>query len=236
MLSFLAMVWDVKLLVFLLCSFILALAMHHIELTKAEPLAFFVHMRMHARIKKTKQNRTTFLPCIDFHHLPPTAQHAWEIHFHSRKTSCGVLLGDENEGWGEGDTHMGQLSWWSESERGLANGGTECWWVVGSQSVIWLWSMWSRLSFPSWLRTLRVRYKITMPLIPAMPTCLKPSHLLPKAGTQLCNQSDVLDCSCSHRRTCLPWALHLTALPSCIFFPSLISYCFIRALCISWMR
>lgn len=41
MLSFLAKAWDVKLLLFLLRSFILALAMHHIELTRAEPLAFF---------------------------------------------------------------------------------------------------------------------------------------------------------------------------------------------------
>lgn len=49
MLSFLAKAWDVKLLVFLLCSFILALAMHHIELTKAEPVTFFsVRKRMHA--------------------------------------------------------------------------------------------------------------------------------------------------------------------------------------------
>lgn len=58
MLSSLAKAPDVKYLVFLLCRFILASAMLHIELTKAELLAFFVcfvHMRMHAR-KKQKNN------------------------------------------------------------------------------------------------------------------------------------------------------------------------------------
>ncbi len=221
MLSFLAKAWDVKLLLFLLCSFVLALAMHLMELTRAEPLAFF---RSHENACEKKKN--TFLPtCTDLHHLPPPAKSARGIHFHSRKNSGGALLGEENEGWGKGDTHMGQLSWWSD--RGLGSGCVGCWWGAGSQgvSVIWLWSMWPRLSFPAGLSTLRVRYKGGMPLIPDMPTCLKTSHLLPKTDTQPNNQSDPLEPTYSHRRASHSCAPHLNTLPpySChlICFPLL---------------
>lgn len=107
-------------------------------------------------------------------------------------------------------------------------------------SVIWLWSMWPRLSFPVGLSTLRVRYKGAMPLIPVMPTCLKTSHLLPRVDTQPSDQSDLLMCSYSHRRASHSCALRLGALlaSSYIFSPSLIDPSFICALdllCISWL-
>lgn len=112
MLSSLAKAPDVKYLVFLLCRFTLASAMLHIELTRAELLAFFVcfaRMRMHAR-KKTK--KTTSPTCTDFHHLPPPGHTAWKIHFHSGKNSMGFSCDRGKGGWGKGDTHMGQLSSW----------------------------------------------------------------------------------------------------------------------------
>lgn len=71
MLSFLAKEWDVKLLVFLLCIFILALAMYHIELTGAEPLAFFCS---HEDARKRKKNFSFW------HRFPPPT---------TNSTACG---------------------------------------------------------------------------------------------------------------------------------------------------
>lgn len=78
----------------------------------------------------------------------------------------------------------GWLNKWSGWGRG--NGYIGCWRGAGSRdvSVIWLGSIWPRLSFPAGLSTLRARSKGGMPLIPVMPTCLKPLHLLPKTDTQ----------------------------------------------------
>lgn len=65
----------------------LALAMHHIELTRAEPLAFF-RSHENACVRKKKKKPTTFLPTCTMI-LPPTARSTdskREIHFHSGKS------------------------------------------------------------------------------------------------------------------------------------------------------
>lgn len=88
--------------------------------------------------------------------------------------------------------------------------------------------MWPRLSFLAGLSTLRVRYKSSMPLISVMPTCLKTSHLLPRADTQANNQSDQLESSYSHRRVSHSCTVHLVILPPhcrhLIYFPCPLLY------------
>lgn len=54
--------------------------MHHIELTRGEPVAFSVHMRMHARF-----NNVSFFTCIDFLY-PPTTNKTF--------TSCLITVTD----------------------------------------------------------------------------------------------------------------------------------------------
>lgn len=63
--------------------------------------------------------------------------------------------------------------------------------------------------------------------IQVMPTCLQPSHLLPKADTRPFNQSEPLECLYSHRRASISYHSALVIL--CIS-PSLEAYCFICAL------
>lgn len=50
-------------------------------------------------------------------------------HQHRVHERCnGALLGEENACWDEGDTHMGQLSWWSDvaGGGGVRNGCVGC--------------------------------------------------------------------------------------------------------------
>lgn len=199
--------------------------MHHTELTRAEPLAFFIS---HENACKKEKQKNIFSSYLNRFPTPtPTSTGCmkdWEIHFHERWRSSGALLGEENCGWAKGDTHVrttGLVVW----QGGLCKSCVGCWWGAGSQgrSVIWLWSMWPRLSFLAGLSTSRVRHKGSMPLIPVMPTCLKTSHLLSRPDTHSSNQSDHLESSCSHRRTSHSCAVHLTILlPYCrhlIYFP-----------------
>lgn len=173
---------------------------------------------MHVRKKKKKNIFSSYLN--RFPTPTPTSTGCmkdWEIHFHERRRSRFAA--------GQKVTLMwGQLGWWS-GRGGLCKSCVGCWWGAGSQgrSVIWLWSMWPRLSFLAGLSTSRVRHKGSMPLIPVMPTCLKTSHLLSRPDTHSSNQSDRLGSSCSHRRTSHSCAVHLTILlPYCrhlIYFP-----------------
>lgn len=96
---------------------------------------------------------------------------------------------------------------WAGGLAGARGGGsTGCWWGAGSpgMGVIWLRGMWPGFSFPAGLSTLRAQCKGSMPLIPVMPTCLKPSHLLPTADTRPDGQSDLSQRPQSHRRPLAP--------------------------------
>lgn len=189
-----------------------ALAMHHIELTRAEPLAFFRSHENACERKKKKKQQLFFLLAPWFFHLPLEAQTARE-----RFTSIlGRAAARRVRGRGEEDTHMGPTEL-VVCGRGFGDGGVGCWWGAGSQGGygcrMTIEQVAPELSFQAGLSTLRVRYKDGMLLIPVMPTCLKPSHLLPKADTRPDHQSEPPKRSHCHRRASRSGTVHLARMP-----------------------
>lgn len=167
---------------------------------------------MHAWGRKKKNQQLFFLLAPWFFHLPLEAQTARE-----RFTSIlGRAAARRVRGRGEEDTHMGPTEL-VVCGRGFGDGGVGCWWGAGSQGGygcrMTIEQVAPELSFQAGLSTLRVRYKDGMLLIPVMPTCLKPSHLLPKADTRPDHQSEPPKRSHCHRRASRSGTVHLARMP-----------------------
>ena len=190
--------------------------------------------------EEEKKTPTTFSSYL--HHDSST--YRWQHRQHERD-SLPFWEERQRGQWGAGVRKTpiwGRLSWWSVATVALGVDGVRG--ARGGMGVVWLLSKWPpQLSFQVGLSTLRVRYKDGMPLIPVMPTCLKPSHLLPKADTRPDHQSEPPKRSHCHRRASRSGTVHLASLPPrsrhAIYFPLLIAHYFICALnlsCISWLR